>query len=616
MKHEHALFRLFLGFSLTLAMGSGCKISETDTTGGSGGGGNGGDGGNGGGGSGGGDTWVSTTGPEHCGTITKDEVWAADRNPHIVTCDVLLEGGNLRIGPGTEVLFADDTGIHVSAEGARSDLEVAGDEGKPVAFRGQQGDAPGQWTGVVVAKGAGAVSLRHLTIESAGGFDTTAALDIESVDVHAEHLTLRDADELGLYAHEFGGLDDTSTALVITGSTGYPALVDPERADSLPSEDSKYTGNATDMIRVEGDWSSHKEIRKPHTWEDLGVPYLAATSLSLNGTAGEPAVLTILDGVTILFDEQSELKGGFDGAAGIVTKGTADRPVVLTSANGMVRGAWAGIKASDNMSEPDFQLEHTIIDFGGGFNNTACLTLVSTSVLVKNVTLKSCDGLGFDLQEQSFFQDGSAGLVVTDSPLPGQIMVSQAHTLPEEGIALAGNDDTAVLTTRGNLVPIVGEVVWGDIGATYRADKGILLAGTAAQPSILELVPGLRIELGEDGFVTVGKGGAGALRAKGTAAAPIVFTGADAADPGAWGAIDIDDLSIDAETILDNVLVEYGGGKNTLANIEITAASPTISNARIENSDEWGIYLWQEASPSLTNVTFAGNAAGDVGPEP
>lgn len=129
-------------------------------------------------------------------------------------------------------------------------------------------------------------------------------------------------------------------------------------------------------------------------------------------------------------------------------------------------------------------------------------------------------------------------------------------------------------------------------------------------------MPGLTIQFGSDGILFVGKGGAGALRAKGTEAAPIVLTGAAAMDPGSWGGVHIEDLSIDADTVLEHVVVEYGGGKNSLANIEITAASPVISDTRIENSDDWGVYLWQQASPKLTNVTFANNPAGDVGPEP
>ena len=466
------------------------------------------------------------------------------------------------------------------------------------------------------ATSAGAVSLRHLTIDSAGGFNTSAALDVKEVDIHVDHLTITNADELGLWLHEFAGLDATSTGLVVSGSTGYPVLVDPERADSVPAADSKYTGNASDAIRVEGKWSSHKEMRRPQTWEDVGVPYLAATSLTLNGTASKPAVLTLLDGVTVLFDQQAEMRGGQDGAAGIVALGTAERPVTLASANGKARGAWAGIKAGDNMVDEDFRLEHTIVDSGGGFNNVACLALTGTSVLVKDVTLRGCEGSGFDFQDGAFFQDGSAGLVVHDSDVAGEIMASQAHTIPEEGIDLSGNDDAVVIVRRGHQVPIAGEVTWGNIGLPYRAETGILLSGTSGKPSILNLVPGLVIQFGIDGFLSVGKNGAGAVRAVGTAAAPIVLTGAAAKDPGAWGGVHIEDLSIDAETVFDHVVVEYGGGKNSNANMEIDSASPTISNTRIENSDEWGIYLWKQASPKLTNVTFANNPAGDIGPQP
>ena len=43
---------------------------------------------------------ASTSGPDHCGSITTDDVWAADLNPHPESCHVEIDGGSLAIQAG------------------------------------------------------------------------------------------------------------------------------------------------------------------------------------------------------------------------------------------------------------------------------------------------------------------------------------------------------------------------------------------------------------------------------------------------------------------------------------------------------------------------------------
>lgn len=557
---------------------------------------------------------VSTAGPEHCGTITADEVWAPDLNPHVITCDVLLEGGTLTIEPGTQILAADDHGLLVSKNGGTAHLDVRGTEAAPVLFAGQSGAAPGQWKGISVHPAAGDVSFAHTTIDAGGGFNSTAGLRIEGVEVRIDHLTVTNAEEWGLDLHREGRLSAEAVGLQIHGVAGWPVRVDPDWVDTLPALDSDYTGNTNDGIHIEAP-NDLLTIRRTSEWEDLGVAYHAFDSLSLEGDAQNPAVLTLLDGVVVMFAEKAALEVAADGGrAGLVTKGTAERPVTLTSMSSLDRGAWSGLAIADDADDAALHLAHTVIEWGGGFNSTACLTTEAVELRVEALTLRGCEGAGFVLQNGAF-ADGSSGLRVTDSERVGEVHVPHVHTMPVDGIDLTGNDLDVVSVVTLGPESLTEAVTWRDLGVPYRVEDPLSLEGTANAPAVLTIeagttlafVGGARLELSRDG-------GAAGLRAIGTADAPIVFTGADAFDPGAWTGIVIHGNAVDADTVLEHAEVRWGGGFNSEANIRIIDASPTIRDSVIAGSDCWGIQLQSGAAPTLANVTYENNACGDITP--
>lgn len=557
---------------------------------------------------------ASTSGPEHCGEIRGDEVWAPDLNPHVVTCDVLVEGGSLTIAAGTEVRFENDTGILVSTEGGTADLLVEGTEERPVELRSNVGEGAGLYRGLLVGPAAGEVTLRHTTLESAGGFNTIAAIRSDSTDLTLDHVTIRLAAEHGLYLWAGAGLTPESTALVIEQTDGWPVRIDMDRADTLPALDSDYRGNLDDGIFVEGSGTDHATVRGPREWEDLGVPYYLMGDLALEGEATRPAVLTLLEGVELRFDDRAALEmSQSGGASGLLALGSPERPVVLGSLGAEDRGAWPGILAHDDVEDESFALVHTVIEHGGGFNNTACLRMESVSVYVEDLTLRGCGGSGFDLWQESFFQEGSSGLVVTDSDSVGEIWAHLTHTVPTEGLALTGNDVDVLRVGWGDDGLIDREVHWADLGVPYRITRGLRIEGDSTQPGVLDVAPGVRIEVvGRAGAIEVGRT-AGALRAIGTPDAPIVFTAADAPDSGAWAGIELFDGTVDSETVLENAVIEWGGGLNSIANLTITDANPTLTDVHIAGSAGWGIYLYGDAAPVMQGVTFEGNAEGDVG---
>lgn len=558
---------------------------------------------------------VSTAGPEHCGTIVDDEVWAADLNPHVVTCDVQVEGGTLTIGPGTEVLFANNVGLWISEEGGTANLEVLGVADAPVSFAGEGGSAPGQWRGLGVFPAAGDVSLAHTTIDAAGGLNATAAVFVESTDLHIDHVTITNADDLGLDFRRHGRLTADSVGLAIHGTVGWPVQIDPNWVDTLPAIDSDYTGNDRDGIYIKSSGTDWRDVVRSAEWEVLGVDYYAIDSIRVEGEALEPAYLTLLDGVVVRFAETSGLGVSLEGgAAGLLTKGTAERPVTLTSLGANDRGAWAGVEIRDNADNGALRLENTIVEWAGGFNSVACVETEEVELFADGLTLRGCEKAGF-VMRNGVWADGSAGLRVTDSDRVGEMNTPQAHTMPIAGVDLTGNDRDALSVVQPGAETITKAVTWRDIGVPYRVEDDIALEGTAQDPAVLTLEAGVVLAFTGQANLAVGRdGGASGLRALGTADASVVFTSAEAFDPGAWSGILIFDAAVDAETNLNYAEIRWAGGLNSESNVRIDDASPTISNSVIGGSDCWAIELFGDAAPTLTNNTYEDNTCGDVKP--
>lgn len=563
-----------------------------------------------------GENSVSTHGPEHCGEITGDEVWAADLNPHILTCDVFVEGGSVTVGPGVEIRVDANVGLFISRDGGTADLQVLGQADAPVQLRASSGTSAGLWKGISVFGAAGTVELHHTVVDSGGGFNTEANLHVEGKEVLLDHVTLTNAEEWGLSLRDGASLAPESTDLQIHDTAGWPVIVDPGFAHSLPASGSDYSGNDTDGIYMSGSSLAFYDITKPVAWEDLGVDYFAFTPVSIEGTGIQPAVLELGPGVTVRFDAKIPLTLGYDeGAAGLVALGEADDPVVLSSMNSLDRGAWSGVRAFDNTVDGSFALTHTIIEWGGGFNSDGCLYVEDASVLADHLELRGCEDGGFVFDGDAHFQPGSTNLQVHDSDRSGELRANQVHTIPSAGVDLTGNDADLVSIWGFSGHEVDHAVTWANLGVPYRAETHIDLEGTGISPAILTLEPGVILAFAADTALRMSYyDGASGLIAVGTPAQPIVFTGADSLDPGAWAGIWIYDDAIDAQTTLDHVEIRSGGGFNSDANLALHGASPSVSNASIIDSDCWGIWHDVASAPSLTAVSYAGNGCGNVGP--
>ena len=139
----------------------------------------------------------------------------------------------------------------------------------------------------------------------------------------------------------------------------------------------------------------------------------------------------------------------------------------------------------------------------------------------------------------------------------------------------------------------------------YQAPNGL----SVNSPATLTVLPGVRVEFGAGTQLQVNQGAA--LKAVGTQAAPITFTGIQPM-PGFWGGVEY--FSNHVDNVLDFVTIEYGGtaGSANLSLFSPDSPRVRISNTTLRNSAGYGFDFGNGGSTLETfeNVTSTGNAQG------
>lgn len=321
-----------------------------------------------------------TKGPtQHSGSVDRSELWTADGSPHVVTGELQVRNGaTLTIEPCATVLFAPKAGLVLGRGGEK--LVARGTADRPIAFRAREA-AP--WATIEVSH-PGRAELAHVTI-SGGGEDKfrPGALSLSADSqtpvkpvLLVEKVRIVEARGHGVFTRYNGGFDPASSDLVITGSgtaeAPYPVRLTDGAMGSLPP--GTYTGNMRDEILVEPETINRTTgVQENLTVRDRGVPYRIAGLLRVTEKApgGAPAVLTLEPGVKLRFEKGRSFDVGHAtstpaGSGVLVAEGTADKPVVLTSAaTPPAAGDWTGIFYKSR-PRPENKLSHVRIEYAGG----------------------------------------------------------------------------------------------------------------------------------------------------------------------------------------------------------------------------------------------------------
>ncbi len=340
---------------------------------------------------------------------------------------------------------------------------------------------------------------------------------------------------------------------------------------------------------------------------------LTPTAITVNTTLSEPcynvtsdlsvsnnATLTINPGVKLVFSAGVGFDIDTDGV--LLAVGTAQAPITFTSAIA-ASGFWDGLEINSIATS---QLDHVIIEYGGNsssYNEANLGISFDGKVSVLNSTIRHSAGYGVSLVRGTL-SAFSGNTITLNEQAPLYMPARQAGSLGQDN-SFAGNDTVAggnqdfiELFTTGTI----------DTNQTWRTfDVDYHLTGVShTVGAVLTIAPGATLVFSSGTMFYVNN--AGTLKAIGTAAQPITFTGLTQSD-GFWGGIQFSFNPND--NIIDHTIVEYGGsGGNSLANVGVfgSPGKLTISNSTLRHSSENGFYFYRDTDLSMQNVTSTANA--------
>lgn len=269
-------------------------------------------------------------------------------------------GQKVSIAPGTVFLMEPDSRLYFGWRNDPATVNARGTEDAPILFCGTA-KKQGHWKDIQILGGTTTDStLEHIRIEDAGGSEASTDVDaafLMSVALKINHLTILNSSNVGA---QIAALASGSTNFTIKGHQKHPlSLTGPTAISNLPEGD--YTGNGEDVALV-SDYGNTNV-----TFNDRGIPYRQTSERIVFGIAdGTPTSIIFNPGVTYQFCQDCFMYVGWRNDPGkIVSKGTAEKPVTLTSsqANPMP-GDWNGVSLLGGTSS-DSMIEYTHFKYGG-----------------------------------------------------------------------------------------------------------------------------------------------------------------------------------------------------------------------------------------------------------
>ncbi len=506
-------------------------------------------------------------------------------------------GGSLTIVPGVVMRFAAATELYIGQGGS---LSANGTLAQPIILTGKDKTA-GFWRGVrFVYANSTANVLTHTVVEYGGGGSGEANISVDGLSsskgrLRLNQVTLRHSLKSGFGFDSDTVVDDfTGVLSTKNASPGYL----PANVVSLLGTTSSFTGNATDAIEVKS-----QTVTTPQTWRRLDVPYrmVDGTSYTLD------APLTIEPGTTLKFASAASL---YVSQAGSLTAvGTATAPITFTGEQ-PTAGYWRGIQWVYSNSTKN-ELQHAVVEYGGAVADSGNLTLDGLSssqarIKLSDVTLRHSAHYGFTFDGDTAV-DAFARVSSTNNNRPGTLPASLIPALGPDS-SFTGNIENFLWVNAGT----IGTQTWRAVNVPYFMHTG----SSYTVNGNLTVGPGVQMVFGSGAQLYVSQ--SGALTAKGTAAAPIKFQGAQAT-PGYWRGINMVYSNSTSNQIDFASITDAGGGGASSGAISMdglssSAARLTLTNSTVSNSSSWGVYKDADSILVESGNTFSGNALGNVKP--
>ncbi len=451
---------------------------------------------------------------------------------------VVDHAATLTIDPGTYLAFSAGTLLEIEAEGL---LNAVGTEEKPIVFTGERA-VRGYWKGIEVRSLAPS-QIMHATVEFAGdptGFIEAGVGVTFDGRLRMSHSTVRHSQGNGLMLSGADARLLDFSHNTITLNERAPVRLSVNQAGFLDAA-SGYRGNVSeagltqDHIELVGN-----RIDEPQTWKALDVDYrLPAQPVDVK------SVLTIDAGCRLVFGANGGLNIDQEGTLKAI--GTEDSPILFTGLEA-IPGYWRGIQFLFN-NQPN-EMDHTVVEYGGNesSNVEANVGVFGSSgrLSIRNSVLQHSGQYGFN------FDDGIAltfeSMLVTDNARTGILSINDVAKLDRLS-SYQGNTDDRVGLTRSILAIPDQTIPRLDVPYVIRSGYDITV------DNALTIDPGTELQFPANVGLSISL--TGSLRARGTPALPIVFTGEQKVK-GFWSGIQFT-FSNSPANLIEHAVVEYGG---------------------------------------------------------
>ena len=275
----------------------------------------------------------------------------------------------------------------------------------------------------------------------------------------------------------------------------------------------------------------------------------------------ETATLTIEPGAKVAFakERRIEVKGK------LVIAGTADAPVVLTSADASPNpGDWEGVIFFDT-TKAGTSIDHAHVEYAGqngsygGYAIHFYGDVPPNRVSITNSEIVKSSGGGI--------------LIEKDKALPAKLENNTfadddktCITAPAEVWGAIGVNKCGALLAHVNETNVTKSTTWPKLDTAYVVDNNLDVGGTGDAP-ILTLPEGGTLKLKDQRYIRVGDGDGGGLVAKN-----VTFTSAAVTpDSGDWEGLVFEDKA--TGTTLDGCTIEYAGGDGSYGKSPIVIAA-------------------------------------------
>jgi hypothetical protein len=505
--------------------------------------------------------------------------------PIVVTSNYGVNG-TLTLEAGAQLKFQDGTELFVGYNKA-SKIIVKGTPEDPVILTAAGDAVPGSWRGLRLYDKADRSQLVGLVVEHAG--DERGAIFVAAQDVVVKNVTVRSSKEAGLYLDNQGAVSELSgSRFEKTGGAAVSLVAG--TVGSLGGGNQLEEGGT---IEVRGG-----TVDKNARWQNAGAPYLLTQDVSVEGKNNVRATLEIQPGVELRFGDGVELSVGYNSAGTLVAVGSAEQPVVFTSAGDKAPGAWQGVVVYRN---GEARFENATLEAGGSEEARGAIHAMNGSAL----SIASCA-----------FKGNRSAVTLEDGVRLKAIAGSKFEGGEKKALRVGPNEFGAVAADNSFADGERVEIDGGDVTSaqTWHAHKVVLEVQddvSIDKRAALTLAPGIELRFRDGAGMSVGYNEESTLKAAGTAEAPIRLRGARE-EAGAWEGLSI--YSNARDVVLENVILEHTGGT---AGVTVRGTAVVKASNLTCNKCENGAISWECPGKVTTSEIKAGEGtpAAEIKPE-